>query len=130
MLFLNIRLSTKTDNGFTPNRRRNNIHEVVIMKNKNIFKMSLIATVVAASPVISFADGADAVDLANAELSMVDAITIALDRQPGIAVEAELESDDGSLVWEISVLSEDDQVSEIEVDANTGVVLGASVEAD
>ena len=76
------------------------------------------------------ADEDGQIDMANVVLSLQDAITIALGLVDGSVVEAELESEKDKVVWEISVIGENDQVSEIAVDANTGVVLEVEVDDD
>ncbi|KXH87083.1 PepSY domain-containing protein [Sporosarcina sp. HYO08] len=56
-------------------------------------------------------------------ISMEEAIGIALRRVPGHAVKAELEYDDGLLIYEINIRTREGQKYEVKVDANTGAIL-------
>ncbi|WP_187969483.1 PepSY domain-containing protein [Aquibium microcysteis] len=47
----------------------------------------------------------------------------ALDRYPGKIVEAELDEDDGRVLYEIRILRPDGRVVEVELDARTGRIL-------
>lgn len=47
----------------------------------------------------------------------------ALERYPGRIVEAELDEDDGRILYEIKVLQSNGRVVEVEVDARTGRIL-------
>lgn len=49
---------------------------------------------------------------------------IALDRYPGRIVEAELDDDDGRVVYEIKILQRNGRVLDVELDARTGRILG------
>ena len=53
-------------------------------------------------------------------MSLEDAITAATTRFQGRVVEAELEDEDGKVVYEVKILGDDGQTREIEVDANSG----------
>lgn len=48
---------------------------------------------------------------------------IALDRYPGRIVEAQLDEDDGRVVYEIKILRRNGRVLELELDARTGSIL-------
>lgn len=48
---------------------------------------------------------------------------IALDRYPGRIVEAELDEDDGRVVYDIKILRHSGRVLEMELDARTGRIL-------
>ena len=66
----------------------------------------------------------DKPELVNqASLSIEQAMAIALADVPGKVIEAELEHDDGTLVWEIEVLNSENLVYEFEIDANDGRIL-------
>ncbi|MDN2578567.1 PepSY domain-containing protein [Aquibium sp. ELW1220] len=48
---------------------------------------------------------------------------VALDRYPGRIVEAELDEDDGRILYEIKILRSNGRVLEVEIDARTGRIL-------
>lgn len=56
-------------------------------------------------------------------ISIEEAMTIALQQVPGHVVKAELEYDQGAVVYEIDIRTRDGQKYEVKVDANTGNVL-------
>ena len=60
--------------------------------------------------------------LANV-VSLSQAIDIANDLELGAIVEAELEHEKGSLIWEIESITSNNKETEIRIDANTGEVL-------
>ena len=64
-----------------------------------------------------------AVDPASVELDMAAASAIALGAVPGSVTEAELEDEDGVIVWEMEILAEDGKEYEVTIDANSGSVL-------
>ena len=101
----------------------------------NISKKTLTAGIV----VIAIA-GASAIGFANhrnhdhrdhdsanliqkASISFDQAVEIALADVPGQVVEAELEREDGVVVWEIEVVDSQNQLFEFEIDANSGDIL-------
>ncbi|KJZ32141.1 hypothetical protein TW83_05275 [Paracoccus sp. S4493] len=51
-------------------------------------------------------------------------------RHPGRIVEVELEDEDGLWLYEIEVLTPEDRLIEIELDARTGVILGYEEDDD
>lgn len=53
-----------------------------------------------------------------------EAAQVALNTVPGTLIEAELEMDDGRAVWEIDIVDAANQVVSVEVDGQTGQVLG------
>ncbi len=66
----------------------------------------------------------DAVSLVqNATLGIDEAMKIALADTPGKVIEAEIEKDDGLVVWEIEIVNNQNQVYEFEIDANSGAIL-------
>ena len=106
------------------------LNERHIMNIKQAMTVSAItAAFFIAIPSVGLADD-DKVDMASVVLNMQDAITIELDRVAGEVVEVELESEDDKVVWEIEVMGENDQVSEVSVDANTGVIIEVEVDDD
>lgn len=56
-------------------------------------------------------------------ISMEQAMNIALQRVPGHVVKAELDYDDGMLVYEIDIRTAEGYKYEVKVDANTGTIL-------
>jgi len=66
----------------------------------------------------------------NAALGIDQAMKIALAEMPGKVIEAEIEQDDGVIVWEIEVLNSQNQVYEFEIDANSGVIIESERDDD
>ncbi len=56
-------------------------------------------------------------------ISIQDSIQIALDHVSGQVIKTELETEHGRLIYEVKVLTPQDVVYQVEVDANTGNVL-------
>ncbi|WP_203247144.1 PepSY domain-containing protein [Sporosarcina beigongshangi] len=56
-------------------------------------------------------------------ITMDQAMAIALQRVPGQVVKAELDYDDGMLIYEIDIRTAEGQKYEVKIDANTGVIL-------
>ncbi len=70
-------------------------------------------------------------DLAN-QVSMTaeQAIAIALADVPGRVVEAEIEQEGGSVIWEIEVVSTENKRFEFEIDATDGRILEKELDND
>jgi uncharacterized membrane protein YkoI len=66
----------------------------------------------------------------EAALTVDQAMSIALAEVPGKVTETEIEKEDGKLVWEISVLDNQNQTFELEIDANSGEVLEKELDDD
>ena len=67
----------------------------------------------------------DAKDLpALAKISFTAALEIALKTAPGAVIKAELEVEDGNLLYSFEIVGADKSVTEVEVDAGNGKVLG------
>ncbi|MFJ8820710.1 PepSY domain-containing protein [Streptomyces sp. NPDC102467] len=64
----------------------------------------------------------------GAKVKAEDAIAAALKHTPGVAVGADLDSDDGRLVWEVDVIGSGNTWHDVDVDPGTGKVLGSHVE--
>lgn len=63
-------------------------------------------------------------DVSNlATFSLQDAIQQAVTTVPGRVLEAELEVENGCLVYEVSIAGSDQTVTELTVDANSGTIL-------
>lgn len=63
-----------------------------------------------------------------AKITLDGAIKAALQAVPGKALRAELEDEDGYLVYEVEVASADHQITEVEVDAGTGKILNTELD--
>lgn len=72
-----------------------------------------------ASVVPAIAGESEAVDVS---LSEQEAASIALVAAPGEILDSELENDDGVMIYEFEI-QQRDSIREVEVDANTGVIL-------
>ncbi|MFF3497329.1 PepSY domain-containing protein [Streptomyces sp. NPDC002795] len=66
----------------------------------------------------------------GAKVKAEDAIAAALKHTPGTAVGADLDSDDGRLVWDVDVIGSGDKWQHVEIDPGTGKVLGSHTERD
>ncbi|MFI6729413.1 PepSY domain-containing protein [Streptomyces atratus] len=66
----------------------------------------------------------------TARVAVGDAITAAVKAVPGTVTEAELDDEDGGLVWEIDVYGSDKVWHDVTVDAGNGKVLGKHVSDD
>ncbi|MFE6895218.1 PepSY domain-containing protein [Streptomyces sp. NPDC057694] len=64
----------------------------------------------------------------GARITAEDAIAAALKHTPGVAAEADLDSDDGRLVWDVDVIGS--ARHHVEIDPGTGKILGSHVERD
>ncbi|MFJ4710590.1 PepSY domain-containing protein [Streptomyces sp. NPDC088785] len=68
----------------------------------------------------------NAAEARSARITAGEAIAAALKHTPGVAAEADLDSDDGRLVWDVDVLGS--ARHHVEIDPGTGEVLGSHVE--
>ena len=59
----------------------------------------------------------------QASLSAEQASAIALNAVPGKVIGTEIEKEDGSLVWEVEVLTSENEMYELEIDANDGRII-------
>lgn len=60
----------------------------------------------------------------DAKITIEQAAKTAVEKVPGIVVEAELEKKHGKTTWEVEVLGADGNVTEVCIDAATGEVIG------
>ena len=60
---------------------------------------------------------------ATAKVTIDEAIKTASEKVPGKVVEAELEKKHGTLVWEVEVVTADNKVMEVHIDAESGAVI-------
>lgn len=66
----------------------------------------------------------EAVEMATAAKITIDqAIKTASEKVSGKVIEAELEKKHGKLVWEVEVVTAENKVMEVHIDAETGVVI-------
>ncbi len=65
-----------------------------------------------------------------AKITPHEAVKIALKQAKGGILEVELENEDGYLVWDVEVATEDGAIKEYAIDAGNGKILGVSVEED
>lgn len=64
-----------------------------------------------------------------AKVTIQDAISAATKNVPGKAIEAQLESKDGYLVYEVKVISPDKKITDVYVDAGNSAILGSEQES-
>lgn len=64
-----------------------------------------------------------------ATVNLQDAVQAALAKVPGKAVEAELDSEDGYLVYEVKIIANDNKTHEIDVDAGNQSILKDDVKS-
>jgi uncharacterized membrane protein YkoI len=60
---------------------------------------------------------------ATAKVTIDEAIKTASEKVPGKVVEAELEKKHGTLVWEVEVVTAENKVMEVHIDAESGAVI-------
>jgi uncharacterized membrane protein YkoI len=60
---------------------------------------------------------------AKAKVTIDQAIKTASEKVPGKVVEAELEKKHGTLVWEVEVVTAENKVMEVHIDAESGAVI-------
>jgi len=60
---------------------------------------------------------------AKAKVTIDEAIKIASEKVPGKVVEAELEKKHDTLVWEVEVVTAENEVLEVHIDAESGAVI-------
>lgn len=99
---------------------------------KNFF-MLLLATLfsVSCSIVHSKENENDAKMLKEAKISLTESIKIAQKSISGDVIRAELEDDDGKLIWDIEVVSSmDKKVYDLEIDAKSGKILKSKLDEE
>jgi uncharacterized membrane protein YkoI len=65
---------------------------------------------------------------ATAKVTIDQAIKTALEKVPGKVVEAELEMKHDKIVWEVEVVTAENKVMEVHIDAESGVVIDVEEE--
>lgn len=71
----------------------------------------------------------ESVQAMSAKVTMEEAIQTAKTKFPGRVMEAELESEDGALVYEVEIVSASGETQEIEIDAQSGKILDSDSES-
>jgi uncharacterized membrane protein YkoI len=66
----------------------------------------------------------------EAKVSIDQAIKAALDKVPGKVIEAELEKKHDKTVWEVEVVTAENKVMEVHVDADSGAVIDVEEEGE
>ena len=61
--------------------------------------------------------------VAKAKVTIDQAIKTAMEKVPGKVVEAELEKKHNTLVWEVEVVTAENKVMEVHIDAESGAVI-------
>ncbi len=67
---------------------------------------------------------------ASAKVTIEQAIKTATDKVQGKVIEAELEKEDETLVWEVEIVGADGKVAELYVDAGTGALVPGGKKED
>lgn len=83
-----------------------------------------IATAIASQKVEDYGS------LASAEIDMANAASIAYQHSAGSIIEAELEKDDGSLIWEVEMVDESNNLIKFELDGMSGEILSTRIDND
>jgi len=65
---------------------------------------------------------------AKAKVTIDEAIKTASEKVPGKVVEAELEKKHGTLVWEVEVVTAENKVVEVHIDAESGALIDVEEE--
>lgn len=77
------------------------------------------------------ADSDDQREIEQAEVTLLEALEIALEDTPGTVDDAELDEDDGSLHWEVGIYAEGSADStDIRIDAKSGDITGSDDDTD
>ena len=104
------------------------------MKRKIIIPALILAAGVATAAGLAYAkqtgslENDAAVDLAKAKISLSQAIGSAETHAAGKAVKAELDSERGSVVFDVEVITADNKVMDVTVDAIDGKVLSSQLD--
>lgn len=100
------------------------------MCNDVLKKVILAALVVAAGAVTDHALGEpNKVEKAlSAKVSMAEAIMTASEKVSGTVIEAKLDQKHDELIWRVAVVTPENQVMEIQIDAHTGMLIDVGEE--
>lgn len=72
----------------------------------------------------------DALGVTSAAITIDRAIRIALKAVPGTVAKVEFEQEDNKTLWEVEIVTSDQQVFELEIDAKSGEILDKQVDDD
>lgn len=108
------------------------------MKTSSKIVANILAITIVGTSAVALANhkghdchGDDAVELIQkAKLSVDQAMAIALTDVPGKVIEAEIEREKNTVIWEIEVVDNQNQMYEFEIDANTGDILEKQLDND
>lgn len=93
---------------------------LVLLMSVNVAPGAMAASVKGSLPV----NGAQEKDHPNmAKISLQDAIAAALEKVPGKAVEADLSTENGFLVYDVTIVSNGNKETEVTVDAGNKSIL-------
>ncbi len=75
-------------------------------------------------------DGREKVTVASlpTSVTMEEAIKTATTQFPGKVLEAELESEDGKVIYEVEIVNDAGEIREFEIDAQSGKILSSELE--
>ncbi|MFK5987100.1 MAG: PepSY domain-containing protein [Pseudomonadota bacterium] len=97
--------------------------------SKTIAVISITACIAGTSfYVYAESENNDALAVKNAIVNLSQALSTALKTVPGVASKAEFSNDDNNFVWEIEIIGQDQQVHDIEINANSGTVVKNSID--
>ncbi len=94
--------------------------------SKKLIATAAVAGVLAAGT-LAYADNLQSYEGA---LPIQQASELALNIVPGTIIEAELEREDGVLIWEVEVVNGENQTVELMLDAMSGELLGQEIDDD
>lgn len=83
-----------------------------------------IATAIASQKVEDYSS------LSSAQIDMANAASIVYQQSEGTIVEAELEMDDGSLIWEVEMVDASNNLIKFDVDGTSGEILSTRIDDD
>ena len=91
---------------------------------KNVLLSGLLGVSLVGAGLSVQAEDDKALDnLRSLAVDMNQAVALATQAVPGNPIEAELEEEDGKMVWEVEVVTAENQIVEIEIDAQSGEIL-------
>ncbi len=96
----------------------------------SLLSASITATLLTFATMAVLANDNDDIAPNDVAVNIQQALDIALAQVPGSVIEAELENEDGLVVWEITVASAEEQTVEVTIDANSGVIIEQELDDD
>lgn len=103
------------------------------MRQRSSLILSFAVVMLAAGTVTvagsAFGKELSKVEMASmASVTIEDAIKTASEKVPGKVIEAELEEKHHMLVWEVEIVTPDNKIMEVHIDAKTGAVIDVEEE--